>query len=119
LPRKTLYYEAGPSWEMVEQWARSYQDSWKRKLRITMGYHEFRNGHSGLFVEVSSWSGGGHHALEHYYATLWYWPNSRFVSLPAMVVGLITAHDKETEALQEKWSRGYVAMPEGELPLFK
>ena len=119
MPRKTLYYEAGPSWEMVEQWLKNYQDTWKRKAIISMGFHEFRNGYSGLFVEVSSWSGGGRRAPEHFYATVWYWPNSHYVSLPAMAVGLITAHDKETEAQQERWARAHAPFPVEELPLFK
>lgn len=111
-------WEVGPTWDMVEQWLKSYRDTTKRSIVISSGYHEHRSGVSALWWEVSSWSGGGRHAPEHYHATLFYWPNSHFVSLPAMVIGLITEHERETDALAEKWARGHRAIPLEELPLF-
>lgn len=112
-------WEVGPTWDMVEQWLKSYSDTTKRSITITCGYHEFRNGRSALWWEASSWKGGGRHAREHSHATLWYWPNSAYISLPAMVVGLITAHERETDALASQWDKPRAGVVVEELPLFK
>lgn len=112
-------WETGPNWDMVEQWLKSYKDTTKRSITITCGYHEHRNGSSALWWSASSWSGGGRRAPEHFHETLWYWPNSRFVSLPAMVIGLITEHEKETDAKADQWRKPHSVFPVEELPLLK
>lgn len=115
---KYAAWEVGPSWDMVENWLKSFSDTTKRKVTLTCGYHVFRNGSSALWWECSSWSGGARRAPEHFYSTLWYWPNKRFVSLPAMLVGLITEHEQAIEALGDKLTRAHAPMPLEELPLF-
>jgi len=115
---KYAAWEVGPTWDMVEQWLKSYKDTTKRSIQLSSGFHEFKTGRSALWWEVSSWSGGGRHAPEHFHATLEYWPCSRYVSLPAMLVGLITRHEAETDALKEKFSQAHAPLPLEELPLF-
>lgn len=118
MPRKPFYYETGPSWDMVEQWLDNYQDCYKRQITITLGFNRFRNGHTALFVSCVSLKrdARGKHTCWH--ETCWFWPHKGYISLPAMVVGLIGAHEKETNELQERWDRGYEALPVEELPLF-
>jgi len=116
---KYAAWEVGPTWDMVEQWLKSYRDTTKRSIVISCGYHEHRSGASALWWSASSWSGGGRRAPEHYHETLFYWPNSRFVSLPAMVIGLITEHERETDALAAQFAKPYAPFECAELPLFK
>lgn len=114
-PRKEASY--GPNFYEVEQWLRFYKEGTGRHVTITLGSHQHRNGQHALFVSCVSYRLRERQEHVHSHETCWYWPSSRFVSLAALCMGLIHAHEKETDALADKWARvDQLPRPEGTLP---
>lgn len=105
MPAPRREASVGPNFYEVEQWLRLYQEATGRHATITLGCHQHRNGAQALFVSLVSYRRRGTQEHVHSHETCWYWPSSRFVSLAALCMALIHAHEKETDALEEKWKR--------------
>lgn len=116
MPAPRGYAGIGPDWNGVREWLEDYQKGSGRKASITLGCHQHRNGSFALYVSLVSYQSRGtqEHVFSH--ETCWYWPSSRYVSLPAMCIGLIHAHEKETDAMQERWARIKELPPPSALP---
>jgi hypothetical protein len=100
----------------VREWLENYQEGTGRKATITLGCHKHRNGSQALYVSLVSYRSRGTAEHVHSHETCWYYPSSRYVSLPALCIGLIHSHEKETDALEAKWAKQPWLRPDEVLP---
>lgn len=116
MPAPRGYAGIGPDWNGVREWLEDYQKSTGRSATITLGCHQHRNGASALYVSLVSYKrrGTAEHVFSH--ETCWYWPSSRYVSLPALCIGLVHAHERETDALQPRWDKIKLPAEDASLP---
>jgi hypothetical protein len=117
MARKVYNETVGPVWENVNIWLLQYESDWKRVIKLTMSPVRYANGHIASCVALSSYRRLQTGICDRWLHSEWYWPNTRFVSMPAMCVALVHFHSEETARREEAGWPEPRAFPDEALPL--